>query len=441
MTSSSGLQGVAVALIVIVVLSLLASIGCYLWYAIALSKLFPKIGGESWKGWVPILNEAEILARGGVPAWSVIYYFIPVVQLYGLYLKAVALLRINSKFGRGAGLTVVGILFPPIWASILGWGQEPDDGEFTRRVASITPPRPDRVAGPLAPPSATFGATVTDASGYAIPANAPQSPAQSAPPAPPQAPSGPLSAMMASPVAAPVDASEQEPVRSPGFIENPWASPVQPPSAAAKEQVPPAAESARPIMDFPRIVPLPAGSAVPALVAPPVTLPPAPASFAPEATVSPVAPVIPELPVIPSVSSTPQDVVAEPEPEEDDDLDETVVVDRRPRVTWSLELDDGRVFPLTATRVELGRKPSSDDSAAQLLAIEDSTRTLSKTHARLILDDGQWTITDLNSTNGVIVLDDGEETLLEPTASAVVLDRFVLGKVGMRVSFEKPSQK
>ena len=66
----------------------------------------------------------------------------------------------------------------------------------------------------------------------------------------------------------------------------------------------------------------------------------------------------------------------------------------------------------------------------------DSTRTLSKVHARLDLADGVWTVTDLNATNGVIVIEaDGSENLLDPGASAVVRDRFVLGKVGMRLSF------
>ena len=83
------------------------------------------------------------------------------------------------------------------------------------------------------------------------------------------------------------------------------------------------------------------------------------------------------------------------------------------------------------------RKPASADAAIAAIAVPDTTRTLSKTHARLELDDGAWTVFDLNSTNGVIVVGaDGTETLLPGGGSAIVGDRFILGKVGMRVSFE-----
>jgi hypothetical protein len=55
-------------------------------------------------------------------------------------------------------------------------------------------------------------------------------------------------------------------------------------------------------------------------------------------------------------------------------------------------------------------------------------------HARLELADGVWTVTDLNATNGVIVIEaDGTETLLDPGASAPVVERFVLGRVAMRL--------
>jgi pSer/pThr/pTyr-binding forkhead associated (FHA) protein len=61
-------------------------------------------------------------------------------------------------------------------------------------------------------------------------------------------------------------------------------------------------------------------------------------------------------------------------------------------------------------------------------------------HARLDLVDDEWTITDLNSTNGVLVVEsDGTETLLDPGAAVRVRGRFILGKVGMSISFEDAS--
>ncbi|MGO1851299.1 DUF5684 domain-containing protein [Microbacterium sp.] len=141
---------------------LFVSIGLFVWYAIALSRLFPRLGGEGWRGWVPVLNEAEIFTRGGIPGWAVVFYFIPLVQFYGLYLKIVAVHRINVRFRRGAGLTVLGILLPPLWATLLAQAGEPIAEEAKPRAASVrTVSEPRRT--PLA----------RDASGYAIPIPAP----------------------------------------------------------------------------------------------------------------------------------------------------------------------------------------------------------------------------------------------------------------------------
>ena len=143
-------SGLATMLVIIVGLGLLVGLAVYVWYALALSRLFPRIDGEGWKGWVPVLNEAEILARGGVPAWSVVFYFIPIVQLYGIYLKVVATHRINRRFGRGAGMTVLAILLPPVWATVLAWGPAPyPEGD---RLA-VLQPGPAPSARPARPPA------------------------------------------------------------------------------------------------------------------------------------------------------------------------------------------------------------------------------------------------------------------------------------------------
>lgn len=218
--TASAETGLVTMLAIVGGLGLLIGIAVYVWYALALSRLFPRIGGEGWKGWVPILNEAEILARGGVPAWSVVFYFIPIVQLYGLYLKVVATHRINGRFGRGAGMTVLAILLPPVWATVLAWGAAPyPEGE---RLAALQP-EPRRGTPPSAAPA-------RDASGYTIPSLAPHNsspseapglifPDYAAPPRPAQ------------PVAAPdsVEAGSAAPAAAPSV----WGAPPQPPVAGA----------------------------------------------------------------------------------------------------------------------------------------------------------------------------------------------------------------
>ena len=95
---------------------------------------------------------------------------------------------------------------------------------------------------------------------------------------------------------------------------------------------------------------------------------------------------------------------------------------------WELVLPDGRAVVLVAPIVLLGRRPVASDDSAQAVAVPDQTRTVSKQHARLAWSDGGWTITDLGSTNGVSVLTDGADREVEPGASELVGDAFLLGE-------------
>ncbi len=279
--------------------------GCALdvWYAVALSRLFPRLGGEGWKGWVPVLNEAEILVRGGVPGWSVVFYFIPLVQFYGLYLKIVAVHRLNVRFRHGGGLTALGILLPPLWATVLARADDPmpEVGEKPRIDAVRALPDPGR------------STTARDASGYAIPIPAPLEPA----------------IIDEVPI-------EREPLPAP-VADAPAATAVEEPQAAA--------------------------------------------------------------PASPS---------------------------------WQIVLDDGTVLVLTASQVVLGRRPASGQPE-QLLSIPDTTRTLSKTHARLEYDGSSWHLTDLNSTNGSRVASADGWTALTPGIRVPLAGPFQLGDVGARI--------
>jgi hypothetical protein len=120
--------------------------------------------------------------------------------------------------------------------------------------------------------------------------------------------------------------------------------------------------------------------------------------------------------------------------DDEGDVEATVVVDRRPRREWRLVLDDGDVLPITGEVVVLGRNPAAGDGE-QRLAVPDRTRTLSKTHARLVRSSTGWTITDLGSTNGVLIGGAaGEELLIDAHVETPVDGRFVLGEVGMQVT-------
>lgn len=128
--------------------------------------------------------------------------------------------------------------------------------------------------------------------------------------------------------------------------------------------------------------------------------------------------------------------VAELQPTVDDDIDEkTVVAPRKKKESWSILPDGGVPVKLTKSAVLLGRNPSSTAADTQLVSLTDPSKTVSKTHARLTLTDGAWTIVDLNSTNGVYLLaGDDEETEVEAGVPTPVGDAFRLGDLTIRIT-------
>jgi inorganic pyrophosphatase/exopolyphosphatase len=89
---------------------------------------------------------------------------------------------------------------------------------------------------------------------------------------------------------------------------------------------------------------------------------------------------------------------------------------------------------VTGDTVVLGRNPAAPRRApqAQLVAVDDVTRTVSKTHALLTLTASGWVVTDLDSTNGVAlgaVADAGTEV----DGSAPLSGPFFLGDAALEL--------
>lgn len=95
-------------------------LGLYIWYLAALASLFPRIGLPAGEGWIPVWNESRILQRGGFSPWLVLLMFVPGVSIAFVVLRAMAIHRIHTELGKGAGLTVLAVLIPPLWATMLG---------------------------------------------------------------------------------------------------------------------------------------------------------------------------------------------------------------------------------------------------------------------------------------------------------------------------------
>jgi predicted component of type VI protein secretion system len=93
-----------------------------------------------------------------------------------------------------------------------------------------------------------------------------------------------------------------------------------------------------------------------------------------------------------------------------------------PVAVLRIKLDDGRDFQLDRN-VLVGRNPvgQAGEQQAQLLAVTDPGRSISKTHHHLLTDGAGIWVTDRNSTNGsAVTTPDGRRTPLQPGVPAFV---------------------
>ena len=214
---------------------------------------------------------------------------------------------------------------------------------------------------------------------------------------------------------------------------DPWAPPIStiPGVASSAPARPPVAPVTPPPVTPPPAAPVTPPPVAPVVESPVVTAPPA----------APVAPVAPPVPPAPVVASAAPELL----PDFDDtiiadelpDFDDTVIVGRKDPV-WILEPGGSKAIRITSPVALLGRNPSVNAAFpdAQLVLVPDASKTMSKNHARIVLDDGVWTIYDLGSTNGVVLVTDGEETILESGASATLTETFKLGELPIRLTPE-----
>lgn len=368
----------------------------HVWYAIGLSRVLAAHGGEPWRAWVPLVNEAEVFRLGRIDPVRAVLLVVPFVNVYGLVLKARAAHRLGEGSGRGAGTTTLAVLLPPAWAMVLA--RDP-------KAPDAAPPAPREIVGVE---SVAAEAGEVDGPIAAVP-GVPTAPATADPAAPVAASAGGRRAVATSaePFAPPVLPGPREI----GAGDDPDASSPAPDAVVSASR----AEASV----------APAPDAVP------------PASRA-GAFVAPVAVDTAE-DVDGRVSETTDATAERPAGRTDvaDPLDESTQTARprsRRRGDWTLGLPDGEMVSLTSRTVVLGRKPSNADDMTQYVAVVDETRTMSKEHARLDWTVTGWTLTDLDSTNGVtLVHDDGRLERLPGGGTASVPSRFRLGDAGLEL--------
>ena len=475
-------SGGATVLVAILSIWGLVALVLFIWYLWALSKLFPYLGLPARDGWIPVWNQWRLIGRAGLPGWLVLLGFVPGLVLVVVIVSIIAIHRLNREFGKGAAYTVLGAFLPPIWAMLLAshigdgayaGARVTDGGPAFPPLAPAGPGAPAAApvapaATPVAPGAAPVAPSATPLPGAPAVPGAPATPAASAAPAmgaggtpePPVEPAlepaawqglPPVSERAFAEMAAEQDTERVEPLRP---------APVAPvaPHAAGAESAADRAHAAQDphamndwgfssttIGNFERLAAEELGErpatplgvrAAPEPFAWPA--PAAPAVPAPVPAAEPEEPVAPVAAPAPAVAAPAGPEAAAPAPAAPAPAPAAPAAAAAPAAEpaaerWGLVLPDGDVLELPGAHVIAGRKPTSSEGADTLL-LADPTRTVSKSHVRLRLADGEWTVEDLNSTNGLtLVSSNGQRAQLPPGLAFPATEHMVFGTLEVRL--------
>ena len=431
-------------------------IAYYVFLAISLAKIFVKLGEQGWKAWIPFINTITMYELGGYTALWTIALFFPVIDFVALVILILAINNMNKRLGYGGGFTFLAIFFYPIWAGVVGFSRRGEGGVILPKPQSKAKAKADSIStgsypvlaakeetpGEVKPAVAKVQTSdsrveVMDASnaqtGEWEPVPAPTSvetqpaPGNSGrkmvpPPPPPANSTGQVSPVPPPPpvgVPAP-QVAEQKPADS-------WAPP-----APVSEQVSSTPQQGTADVQEKK-------TQTPAAPAEPVSkdewVPDLPADNSAEKPVTAPVEDVPDDDVAPTIikGSVAAPVV------EDDEIEATVLSKRR-QPKWKISIEGADPVALVKTTVIIGRNPTagSNGDDVQLVSLKDSTKTVSKTHARLVLEQEQWTIWDLKSTNGVYLMTSaGQEQEIPAGGSAPLTEEFILGELPVRIFRDK----
>ncbi|SDO39934.1 FHA domain-containing protein [Microbacterium sp. ru370.1] len=394
----------------------------HVWYAIGLSRVIAVHGGEPWRAWVPLVNEAEVFRLGRLDPVRAVLLAVPFVNVYALVLKARAAHRLGESSGRGAGTTALAVVLPPAWAMLLA--RTPQTDAEPSASGQITVAETTTTDDAVAPIAAVPGTSADAAPPAAAAGGRRTAPEHDEPYAVPVLP-GPREIGADAPTVEPAAAAD---------LDGAVAVTASPATAGRMAAAP---SKAVPMADAPAAVP-----ASDALV---TRVPDAALTRSADVTTAQAETTAAKIDDRTDgrgddrVSET-TDSTAERSAGRTDGaapLDESTQTARprsRRRGEWTLGLPGGAAAALTGRTVVLGRKPSHADDAVQYVAVHDDTRTMSKEHARLDWTVTGWTITDLQSTNGVtLVHDDGRVERLPSGGTSPVPSRFRLGDADLEL--------
>lgn len=92
-------------------------IALYVWYALALSKLFPVFGIENWKGYIPFYNTALLFKLAAYNPLFVLIGLVPFVGITAVWvIQVLAMRKLASHYWRDDTETLLlAIFLPPLW--------------------------------------------------------------------------------------------------------------------------------------------------------------------------------------------------------------------------------------------------------------------------------------------------------------------------------------
>jgi Family of unknown function (DUF5684) len=125
-------------------LILLWFLAIYVLYAIPYYGIFTKSGRPAWAAFIPIYNTVVLLEVVGRPAWWILLFFIPIVNIV---IFIIVMNDLSKSFGHGAGFTIGLIFLSWIFMMILAFGSSTYRGPAAAPAALTAPPPPP----PLAP--------------------------------------------------------------------------------------------------------------------------------------------------------------------------------------------------------------------------------------------------------------------------------------------------
>jgi len=108
------LGGIALFVIFLVFLAVVVLMLVSAW------KVFTKAGKPGWAVIIPIYNLVVMLQIAKLPIWTVVLFFVPVVNaIWAIYMTS----RVAHLFGKGGGFTLGMIVLPFIFYPILAFGK------------------------------------------------------------------------------------------------------------------------------------------------------------------------------------------------------------------------------------------------------------------------------------------------------------------------------